>query len=201
MIAVVNYDAGNVGSVLNALRYFGVAGEVTADPQKIRAATGVIFPGQGRAGPAMKSLNKSGLSRLLPVLTQPFLGICLGMQLMVEHLEEDNQTGLAIIPGKCSRLKNVKPVPHMGWNQVEVNKASRLLSDLKTGFYQYFAHSYAVSTEDPFVVATTGYGGEFASVISKDNFYGAQFHPEKSGKEGLQLLKNFLTLCEKQGSG
>lgn len=194
MIAVVDYDAGNIGSVCNALKKLGVEFELTADPSKIKAADGVIFPGQGRAGPAMKSLAKSGLDKILPGLKQPFLGICLGMQLMVEELEEDNQTGLSIIPGSCERFENISPVPHMGWNKVEAKQNYSLLTGQKTGFYQYFAHSYAVKAPAGFVIATTDYGGEFASIIYRNNFYGVQFHPEKSGEDGLQILKNFLLL-------
>jgi glutamine amidotransferase len=194
MIAIVNYDAGNIGSVSNALKRLGANSIITSDVEKIKSAKGVIFPGQGRAGPAMKSLASSGLVKLLPELTQPFLGICLGMQLMVDSIDEDNQTGLGIVPGKCIRFQNVNPVPHMGWNQVKT-KPSPLFEGIKNDFYQYFAHSYAVHTSDDYVLAETDYGGKFASVIARDNFYGVQFHPEKSGETGELMLKNFLNIC------
>ncbi len=195
MIAVVDYDAGNIGSVANALKRLGAKFEVTSDTDTIRKADGVIFPGQGRAGPALKSLQKSGLDKLLPSLKQPFLGICLGMQLMVEKLEEDNQTGLGIVPGKCELFKDISPVPHMGWNKVNIVQDSKLLAGLKSGSYQYFVHSYAVKTDKEFTVAVTDYGGEFASAVNRDNFYGVQFHPEKSAEAGEQILNNFLIIC------
>lgn len=195
MIAVVDYDAGNIGSVANVLKRLGVESEVTSERQKIENADGVIFPGQGRAGPAMRSLKKSGLDKLLPALKQPFLGICLGMQLMVEELDEDNQIGLGIIPGRCTRLTAIKPVPHMGWNNLLIATKSQLLNNINPEEYVYFVHSYAVSTEDEFVLAKTVYGDQFASVVSKDNFYGTQFHPEKSAETGEKILKNFLKIC------
>ncbi|HEX5798419.1 MAG TPA: imidazole glycerol phosphate synthase subunit HisH [Candidatus Saccharimonadales bacterium] len=194
MIAIVSYDAGNIGSVSNALRRLGVDSVITSDVAKIKSAKGVIFPGQGRAGPAMKSLANSGLDKLLPKLEQPFLGICLGMQLMVDRIDEDNQTGLGVIPGKCVRFKDIKPIPHMGWNQVKA-KTSPLFNGIKNDFYQYFVHSYAVHSPDRYILAETDYGGKFASAIARDNFYGTQFHPEKSGETGEQVLKNFLNIC------
>lgn len=195
MIAIVDYDAGNIGSVANALKRLGVEFRVTSDTKAIQAASGVIFPGQGRAGPAIKSLQKSGLDILLPRLTQPFFGICLGMQLMVSELEEDGQKGLGIIRGKCMRFQKAKPVPHMGWNNLRVAKNSRLLKGIGADSYMYFVHSYFVEAPDEFVVAKTNYGGEFASVIAKDNFWGVQFHPEKSAEAGEEIIKNFLKLC------
>lgn len=195
MIAIVKYNAGNLGSVANALDRLGQKYKITDDPSKIKAADGVIFPGQGRAGPAMASLRENGLDSLLPELTQPFLGICLGMQLMVEELEEDKQQGLGIIAGKCQLIKGVKPVPHMGWNTLSIAKQSQILEGLDDGSFVYFVHSYAVHVPDEFVIARTDYGGDFASVIAKDNFYGTQFHPEKSAEPGQQILENFLKIC------
>lgn len=195
MIAIVDYNAGNIGSVANALRRLGVKYAVTSEAGKIKSATGVIFPGQGRAGPAMQSLRKSGLDKLLPGLNRPFLGICLGMQLMVEDIEEDNQDGLGILPGKCVRFQNVKPVPHMGWNNLSITKNLQLLKGLSSNDYVYFVHSYAVHVPDDFVIARTDYGGKFASVVGRDNFYGTQFHPEKSDGPGERILKNFLEIC------
>lgn len=197
MIAIINYDAGNIGSVSNALKRLGMDSIVTSDIEKIKSARGVIFPGQGRAGPAMRSLASSGLDKFLPELKQPFLGICLGMQLMVEKIEEDNQTGLGIVPGKCIRFQTVRPVPHMGWNKVN-SKISPLFKNINSGFYQYFVHSYAVHTSDGNILAETDYGGKFASAIAKDNFYGVQFHPEKSGEDGEFIIKNFLNICGEQ---
>jgi glutamine amidotransferase len=195
MIAIVKYNAGNLGSVANALDRLGQKYKITAVPNEIKAADGVIFPGQGRAGPAMASLRENGLDSLLPELPQPFLGICLGMQLMVDELEEDKQQGLGIIPGKCQLIKGVKPVPHMGWNTLSIAKQSQLLEGLSDGSFVYFVHSYAVHVPDEFVIARTDYGGDFDSVIAKDNFYGTQFHPEKSAETGQQILKKFLKIC------
>ena len=196
MIAVIDYQAGNIGSVANALKKLGVEYTVTGDPLVIKRADGIIFPGQGRAGPAMDSLHASGISDVLLSLSQPFLGICLGMQLMVEKLDEDNRSGLGIIPGECRKLENVSPIPHMGWNSLHVAKKSQLLNNVASGEYVYFAHSYAVKTDEDFVAATTDYGGRFAAVVTKDNFFGLQFHPEKSAAVGEQILKNFMDICK-----
>ena len=195
MIAVVDYESGNIGSVANALKRLGAEFSLTSDPKIIRSAAGVIFPGQGRAGPAMDSLKRTGLDRVLPTLKQPFLGICLGMQLMVAELEEDNTRGLGIIPGRCLKFRRIKPVPHMGWNNLDIAKNLQLLAGVKNGAYMYFVHSYFVEAPAEFVLAGTEYGGEFASVIAKDNFYGVQAHPEKSAETGDAILKNFLNLC------
>lgn len=195
MIAVVDYQAGNIGSVANALRRLNTTFEVTSDPAKIKEADGVIFPGQGRAGPAMKSLQRTGLDRVLPTLAQPFLGICLGMQLMSEELEEDSQKGLGIINGVCEKFRGISPVPQIGWNQVNIQQSSPLFAGLKSGFYQYFVHSYTVKAPLKVVISTSDYGGEFASAVAKDNFYGVQFHPEKSAADGELIIKNFLKLC------
>lgn len=195
MIAIVDYEAGNIGSVANALARLGVEFTVTSDTKVIKDADGVIFPGQGRAGTAMASLRKNGLVGVLPELTQPFLGICLGMQLMVGELEEDNVRGLGIIPGSCIRFREIKPVPHMGWNNLHIKKKSQLLENIQDDSYMYFVHSYFVEAPEEFTLSTTDYGGEFASVIAKDNFFGVQAHPEKSAKTGETILKNFLKLC------
>lgn len=195
MIAIVDYEAGNIGSVSNALKRLGMDSIVTSDSDKIKSSKGVIFPGQGRAGPAMKSLKKSGLDKVLPTLKRPFLGICLGMQLMVESLEEDNCNGLGIVPGSCTRFTGISPIPHMGWNQVDIKKDSALFKDIGNDFYQYFVHSYKVDSPDRFVLAKTNYGKDFTSVIAVENFYGVQFHPEKSAEEGELILKNFLRIC------
>lgn len=195
MIAVIDYEAGNIGSVVNALAKLKAEFVVASDPRIIKSAAGVIFPGQGRAGPAMDSLKKTGLDKLLPVLEQPFLGICLGMQLMVDELEEDGVRGLSIIPGRCIKFRRIKPVPHMGWNNLNITKSLQLLEGVKDKEYMYFVHSYFVEAPEKFVAVTTDYGGEFASIIAKDNFYGVQAHPEKSAGTGEKILKNFLKLC------
>ena len=196
MIAIIDYDAGNIGSVANALSRLGVDQFViTSDARQIESADGVIFPGQGRAGPAMKSLKQSGLDKLIPTLKQPFLGICLGMQLLMDSTEEDDTQALGIIGGTCVRFETSLPVPHMGWNSVNVMKQNRLL-DQSDGEYVYFANSYYVKPDEQNIAATTNYDGEFTSVVSKDNFYGIQFHPEKSGPAGEKILGAFIDICK-----
>lgn len=195
MIAIVDYQAGNIGSVANALKRLGVNYQVTDDIEAIKSSNGVIFPGQGRAGPAMKSLSIIGLDKALPKIKQPFLGICLGMQLMIDELDEDLQTGLGIIPGSCKKFQNIKPVPHMGWNSIQLVNESKLFEGISDNDYQYFVHSYFVQTPDEFAISTTEYGGRFVSAVNRDNFFGVQFHPEKSGQDGEKILLNFLKIC------
>ncbi len=177
MIAIIDYKAGNVASLVAALKRLGYDSIVTNNPQVIRTADQVIFPGQGRAAPALAELQRTGLDKIIPTLTQPFLGICLGMQLLVESSEEDNTHCLGIIPGQVKRFQTTAPVPQIGWNN---------------GYY--FVHSYYVDTVASYTLYRHQYGGQwFASMISKDNFFGVQFHPEKSGQRGQKLLKQF---CE-----
>ena len=196
MIAIIDYEAGNVGSLANALERLGADYEITNDPAKVKAARGVILPGQGRAGPAMTSLQKTGLDQVIRELEQPFLGICLGMQVLVDESNEDNTKCLGIIPGSSGKFAANLPVPQMGWNKIDQKQQSPLLEGIENGAYQYFVHSYYVKTAASNTVATTDYGETFKSVIEKDNFYGVQFHPEKSGKIGGKILANFLGLCD-----
>jgi len=177
MIAIIDYKASNIASLVAALKRLGYDSVVTNNPAVITTADKVIFPGQGRTAPAMAELKRTGLDKLLPELKQSFLGICLGMQLLFEHSEEDNCDGLGIIPGQVVRFQTTAPVPQVGWNQ---------------GYY--FVHSYYVTTAPRYVLNRANYGGQwFASMVAKDNFFGVQFHPEKSGAAGLKLLKQF---CE-----
>lgn len=191
LIAVIDYKAGNIASVKNALDRLGVASIVTSNPAEIKAADGVIFPGQGRAGPAMKGLRAMGLDKILPELSQPFLGICLGMQLLAESSDEDNTTCLGVIPGSCRQFPGTMKIPQFGWNKVSLASESPLTQDIKSGEYFYFLNSYYFDAEPSCVVGTTNYGFGFPSVVQKDNFFAVQFHPEKSGKAGEQMLKNF----------
>lgn len=178
MIAIINYKAGNIASLVSALKRLGQDCVVTNDPVVIQAADKVIFPGQGRAKPAMDELRRTGLDILIPKLTQPFLGICLGMQLLLDESEEDDTQCLGVIPGQVKRFQTSEPVPQMGWNN---------------GYY--FVHSYYVDTAPRYTVYKHQYGGQwFASMIAKDNFFGVQFHPEKSSSVGQQLLKQFCDL-------
>jgi len=191
-VAVIDYGAGNVKSVSIALDRLGVANVLTDDPQQIRSASHVIFPGQGTAGKAMQKLKSKELDRLLPTLKQPVLGICLGLQLLFEHTDEGFVAGLGIIKGQVKRFEGALKIPQMGWNQL-TSLNGPLFEGIASGTYMYLVHSYYA----PIVPETTGvafYGLDYSVAVQKDNFYGVQFHPEKSGKAGRCLLQNFLKL-------
>lgn len=193
MVAVIDYNAGNVRSVLYALERIGVKAVLTADHEQIAAADKVIFPGVGAAGTTMRFLRQQGLDQLMRSLTQPVLGVCLGMQLLCEYSEEDNNTPcLGIIPQAVKRFQPVKgeKVPHMGWNILRLKEDTWLSPNLE-GQYTYFVHSYYVET-GPYTVAESDYVHPFSAVLRKDNFFATQFHPEKSGSVGEQILKDFL---------
>ncbi|MFC5741031.1 imidazole glycerol phosphate synthase subunit HisH [Dyella tabacisoli] len=196
-MAVVLVDAGgtNIGSVRYALQRLGVDAELTADAALIRAADKVILPGVGAAGPGMARLHELGLVELMRSLTQPVLGVCLGMQLLCRRSEEAEVDCLGLIPAHVQRFVEAPGmrVPHMGWNQLRVRKPHPLLSGLSEKDWAYFVHSYAVPVGD-YTLVTADYGGEFSAVIAHDNFYGMQFHPERSAEVGAKLLKNFLVL-------
>jgi glutamine amidotransferase len=194
-IAVIDYGAGNTGSVKNALEILGVRCVVTNDPARIEAAAGVIFPGQGRAGPAMKRLEAAGLDRLIRRLDQPFLGICLGMQLLADRSEEDDVRCLGIIPGICRRFPPGLKKPQLGWNKVVRAGASLRAYDIRDGGYFYFVNSYYFDAQDEYVTGTAAYGFDFPAMVSKDNYSAVQFHPEKSGRDGRALLKKFCEAC------
>jgi glutamine amidotransferase len=194
-LAVIKYNAGNVQSVLFALQRLGVQAEVTDDVEKIRGADKVIFPGVGNAGAAMQSLRDKGLDEVIRSLTQPLLGICVGMQLLCDHSEESDTACLGIIP---LQVKKFRPqpgegkVPQMGWNTIS-GLSSSLFSDVEEGSFVYYVHSYYV-TKGENTIATTHYLHDYSAAIKKDNFYGVQFHTEKSATVGDQILKNFLKL-------
>ena len=193
MIAIVKYNAGNIRSVKNALDRLGVASTITDDQQELTSAEKVIFPGVGAAGTTMRFLREQGLDELIRSLTQPVLGVCLGMQLLCEYSEEDNNTPcLGIIPQAVKRFipTNGEKVPHMGWNILRLNEETWLSPNLE-GQYTYFVHSYYVET-GPYTVAESDYVHPFSAVLRKDNFFATQFHPEKSGSVGEQILKDFL---------
>ncbi|QNK01822.1 imidazole glycerol phosphate synthase subunit HisH [Dyella telluris] len=196
-MSVVLVDAGgtNIGSVRYALQRLGVDAALTSDPAAIRAADKVILPGVGAAGPGMARLRELGLVELMRSLTQPVLGVCLGMQLLCEHSEEGDTACLGVIPATVQRFVEQPGlrVPHMGWNRLQQKQGHALLDGLADGDWAYFVHSYAVPAGH-YALATTEYGGEFASVIASGNFHGMQFHPERSAKVGARLLKNFLEL-------
>jgi len=196
-MSVVLVDAGgtNIGSVRYALQRLGVDAALTSDAEAIRAADKVILPGVGAAGPGMARLRELGLVELMRSLTQPVLGVCLGMQLLCERSEEGDTECLGVVPATVHRFveqPNLR-VPHMGWNRVRRRREHPLLEGLGDNDWAYFVHSYAVPVGD-YALASTDYGDEFACVISRANFHGMQFHPERSAKVGARLLKNFLEL-------
>ena len=196
-MSVVLVDAGgtNIGSVRYALQRLGVDASLTSDAAAIRTADKVILPGVGAAGPGMARLHELGLVDLMRSLTQPVLGVCLGMQLLCERSEEGDTACLGVIPATVHRFAEQPGlrVPHMGWNRLQRQRQHRLLDGLADGDWAYFVHSYAVPTGDH-ALATTEFGGPFAAIIARGNFHGMQFHPERSAKVGARLLKNFLEL-------
>jgi imidazole glycerol-phosphate synthase subunit HisH len=196
-MSVVLVDAGgtNIGSVRYALQRLGVDAALTADAASIHAADKVILPGVGAAGPGMARLRELGLVDLLRSLTQPVLGVCLGMQLLCAHSEEGDTECLGLIPTSVRRFAEAPGlrIPHMGWNRLVAQQPHPLLAGLGADDQAYFVHSYAAPVGD-YSLATTDYGGEFSSAIARDNFYGMQFHPERSAAIGAKLLQNFLEL-------
>jgi glutamine amidotransferase len=191
-IVIINYGAGNIQSILFAIERLGFQAVLTNDPETIQQADKVIFPGVGEASYAMSKLKESGLDTLIPNLKQPVLGICLGMQLMCHHSEEGNTDGLGIFDANVVRFSNNVKVPQMGWNQI-YNLKSPLFEGIKNNEYMYLVHSYYVPNCDE-AIAITNYDIEYASALQKNNFYGTQFHPEKSGDIGEHILGNFLKL-------
>ncbi len=192
MIVIIDYGAGNIQSVKYALNRLGIEAVLTSDADVIKNADKVIFPGVGRAKFAMEKLAKAGLDKLIPTLTQPVLGVCLGMQLMCEHTAEDNTKGLGVFPVEVKEFEKTLKVPQIGWNQISDLKG-KLFENVKEGDYTYFVHSFYIP-DNEFSIATTSYGLKYSSAIQRDNFYATQFHPEKSGDVGEQILKNFLSM-------
>ncbi len=192
MVAIIDYDAGNVRSLQFALERLGVESVLTADSEVIKTAEKVIFPGQGAAGSAMEKLQQTGLDQLIPTLQQPVLGICLGMQLLCDATEEGDVKGLGIVSGKVIRFSDQVKVPQMGWNTISKLQTT-LFKGIKEEGFMYLVHSYYVPLL-PETIAQSDYGGAYSVALQKDNFYGVQFHPEKSSTAGSQLLQNFLAL-------
>jgi len=192
-VAIVDGGGANIASLQFALARLGVAGELTVDPAVIRSASHVILPGVGAARAAMDRLRQKGIADLIPRLTQPVLGICLGLQLLFESSEEDDTKCLGIIEGAVRRFIATpgRPVPHMGWNQVMPIRSSPLLADVPDNSYFYFVHSYAAAT-GPRTTGRTDYGWPFSAVVESGNFLATQFHPERSGPLGARVLDNFL---------
>lgn len=191
-IAIIDYGAGNIKSVQFALERLGYEGICTSDSAVIQSADKVIFPGVGEASNAMSALKKNKLDKLIPTLKQPTLGVCLGMQLMCDFSEENGTKCLGIFPERVEKFEGEMKIPHMGWNQIFEYK-SLIFSGLPKKSDVYFVHSFYVPPSK-FSACTAEYGSRFSAALQRDNFYGCQFHPEKSGSVGEQILKNFLNL-------
>jgi glutamine amidotransferase len=188
-LVIIDYGAGNVFSVKSAFERLGIDVSISADINEIISADRVIFPGVGHASAAMDKLRHSELDNLIPQLKQPVLGVCLGMQLMCEETEEGNEKGLGIFEGvKVLRFAHELNIPHMGWNNLM--DCTGFLENIKEDVY--FVHSYYAPIT-PFTIASCHYGIEFSAALQRDNFYACQFHPEKSGTVGEEILKRFLT--------
>jgi glutamine amidotransferase len=191
-IVIINYGAGNIQSIMFAIERLGFKAVLSNNAEEIKAADKVIFPGVGEASYAMKMLKESGLDALIPTLKQPVLGICLGMQLMCNKSEEGNTKGLGIFDVNVIKFSPKVKVPQMGWNQI-YNLKSELFKGISENEYMYLVHSfYAPLCSE--TIATTNYELEYSSALENDNFYGTQFHPEKSGDVGEKILGNFLEL-------
>ena len=192
MIALIKYRAGNIASVSNALDRLGADYFLADTPDQLETADGVIFPGVGHAGAAMESLKENGIDEWLQQTKKPVLGICVGMQLLYDSSSEGDTKALGLIPGRLEKFdSNDAKVPHMGWNVIQIKQDHPLLKGINSGEHFYFVHSfYAPETSD--AIATCDYITDFTAVVSKDNFAGVQFHPEKSGKAGARVLQNFL---------
>ena len=201
MIAIVDYDAGNIKSVEKALQFLGEEPIVTREKETLLQADKVIVPGVGAFGDAMEKMHQYGLVEVLREIAgkgTPIIGICLGLQLLFESSEETpGVEGLGLLPGKIVRIPDKEgfKIPHMGWNSIRINPASRLLKGIEKGAYVYFVHSYYLQAENEAdVVATTDYVVNIHAAAEHDNIFATQFHPEKSGEIGLQILKNFIEL-------
>ncbi len=194
-IAIVKYNAGNIRSVVNALSRLGVEAEITDEAAKLRSADKVIFPGQGEASTAMHYLRQHGLDSVIRSLKQPVLGICIGQQLLCRHSDEGDVDCIGVFDANVTKFaptRHEDKVPQMGWNSLH-NLKSPLFQGIDEGQYVYFVHSYYVPLGD-YTIATTDYVLPYSAAIRKDNFFATQFHPEKSGSIGEQILKNFLNL-------
>ncbi len=197
MIAIIDYGAGNIRSIEKALEHVGASVQITDEPDTVNKAQAIVLPGVGSGGAAMSRMTERGLDDAIRKATQqgkPFLGICLGMQLLADHHAEGEVDGLSLFPSEVRRIPHGPKIPHMGWNQVKPqHTALDIFDNIPPDAYFYFAHSYYVEPQDSQgVAAVTDYGSPFCSVIVTERVWGTQFHPEKSGSVGLQLLQNFL---------
>ena len=203
MIGIVDYNMGNLASVINAFAKMGVEATLESDPSKLAQYDKLILPGVGAFGDAMAHLKSNGMNEAVIAYAatgKPLLGICLGMQLLFESSQEFGSTkGLGLIPGKVvafdeSKFDHTLKVPHMGWNELFVQKDTALFDGLKKDFYLYFVHSFHAVCDDKYAIGTTHYGYEFVSSVQNENIYGIQPHPEKSHENGLKIIENFAKL-------
>jgi glutamine amidotransferase len=194
-VTIVDTGGANIASLGFAFQRLGASTQITSDGSTIASANRVVLPGVGAAGYAMERLRQAGLISVLRTLTQPVLGICLGLHLLLERSEEQETRCLGIIPASALGLKAApgRPVPHMGWNEVARLRADPLLEGIPDGSFAYFVHSFAMSVT-PHTIATSTYRIGLSAIVRRDNFSGTQFHPERSGKTGSRLLQNFLRL-------
>jgi len=192
---IIASGGANLASLQFALQRLGADVPVTEDVEEIRRATHILLPGVGAARDAMERLQSTELASVIPDLSQPVLGICLGMQLLFAGSDEDAADCLGIIPGQAARLQatDARRVPQMGWNQLGIESTSSLLTGIQDGGYAYFIHSYALPVGE-YTLASADYGTAFSAIVQKDNFFGTQFHPERSAALGARLLSNFLEL-------
>ena len=192
-VVIIPSGGANIASLQFALQRLGKTSAVSANARRIREASHVILPGVGAAADAMSRLKQNNLDTLIPALQQPVLGICLGMQMLFEASEEGKAQCLGIIPGHASRfpVTDGLPVPHMGWNTLKIDRPNPLLEGLHEDDYAYFVHSYALGI-GPATIASSEYGHAFSACVQWRNFFGAQFHPERSAAVGARLLQNFL---------
>jgi len=203
MIAVIDYGAGNIRSIEKALEHVGAQVQVTDEPAVVEHASAVVLPGVGSGGSAMARMVARGLDEAIRKATEqgkPFLGICLGMQLLADHHEEGEVDGLRLFRGAVRRIPQGPKIPHMGWNQIRpLHAGLPIFTNIPSDAYFYFAHSYYVEPQDQHgVAAVTDYGSSYCSVIATEQVWGTQFHPEKSGDVGMQLLKNFVNWVNEQ---
>ena len=199
MIVIIDYDAGNLRSVQRACEKVGIISEVSSDPERVLRAEKIIFPGVGSAESAVETLKKRGLDNAIVDFFQvgkPILGICLGLQILLDHTEEGNKKCLGMVSGACERFKfsdRSLKIPHIGWNDIQINFKHPVIEKIKDGDQFYFVHSYyAKLVHEEEIVSYTEYGNmKFCSVLAKDNLFATQFHLEKSGELGLKILKSF----------
>ncbi|MDR2266392.1 MAG: imidazole glycerol phosphate synthase subunit HisH [Christensenellaceae bacterium] len=193
MIGVIDYGIGNMFSLSNALKYLNIEFVTISDPASLDSVDALILPGVGAFAEGMRNLNRTGMISALRGSKKPLLGICLGMQLLFEESEEFELTkGLGLIPGRIIKITGSVKIPHMGWNQLIIHQDSIITTNISNGSFVYFVHSYKAITSEKHVIATADYESDIVSIVQNGNIYGTQFHPEKSGATGLNILKSFV---------